>query len=72
MKKSAQIYKIDDALVRHPPIYISFLDDWLVRHLPGKVLRNSYYDEYFVLSINKYLDMQQDHYNIISSNLFVI
>ena len=38
-EKSEPIFKMDDVLVSHPPVYISFLDDSLVRHLPGKVLR---------------------------------
>ena len=37
-KKSAKFFKMDDASVCRPPIYVSFLDDSPVRHLPGRVL----------------------------------
>ena len=37
-EKCAQILKMNDASVRHLPLYVSFLDDSIVHHLPGKVL----------------------------------
>ena len=37
--KSVQIFKMDDASVRHAPIYTSFLDDLVVPHPPSKVLK---------------------------------
>ena len=36
--KSEQIFKMDDSLVSHPPIYVRFLDDSPVRHPLSKVL----------------------------------
>ena len=37
-EKSVQIFKMDDSSVSHQPVYVSYLDDSLMRHLPGKVL----------------------------------
>ena len=37
-EKSAQIFKMGDASVSHPPVYASFCDDLLVSHPPGEVL----------------------------------
>ena len=37
-EKSAQIFKMDDTSVCHPPVYVSFWDDSPVRHPSGKVL----------------------------------
>ena len=33
-----QIFKVDDLLVSHQPVYVSFLDDLPVNHPPSKVL----------------------------------
>ena len=38
-EKSEPVFKMDDASVRHPPVYVDFLDDSPVRHPPSKVLR---------------------------------
>ena len=38
-EKGEQIFKMDDASVHHQPVYVSFLNDSLVHHLPRKVLR---------------------------------
>ena len=40
-EKSEPIFKFDDALVRHQPVYVRFLDDSPVHHPPGKVLRGT-------------------------------
>ena len=40
-EKIEQVFKMDNASIRHPPIYKSFLDDSPVCHLPSKVLRVS-------------------------------
>ena len=39
-EKCVQIFKMDDASVRHQPIYVSLFDDSLVCHLPGESVKN--------------------------------
>ena len=36
--KSAQMFKLNDPLVSHPPVKVSVLDDSPAHHPPGKVL----------------------------------
>ena len=38
-EKCAQMFKMDDASVCHPPVYLSFLDDSPVRYPSRKVLK---------------------------------
>ena len=37
-EKSVQIFKMDDSSVSPQSVYVSFLDDLLVRHPPSRVL----------------------------------
>ena len=37
-EKRKFIFKMDDTSVSHPPVYVGFLDDSTVHHLPGKMI----------------------------------
>ena len=60
---------MDDASLRHPPVYLSHLNDSPVRHSPSKVLyiKTNKYLQLNVKTLTFAMDYQEQDFKIMTS-----